>query len=87
MASGNSKKAEMLGMPFGTACGRLRKMIMFRLLQRLNEDMCFKCRQRIESAEELSIEHKQPWYGVDATLFWNLTFLELGKHFLFAPQV
>ncbi len=72
MPGNNSKKAEMLGMPFGTACGRLRKRIMLRLLQRLNDDLCFKCGRQIESAEELSIEHKRPWYGVDAALFWDL---------------
>ena len=72
MDAGNSRRAEMLGMPFGTACHRLRKAIMFRLLQRLNEDVCFKCNRKIESVEELSIEHKQCWYGVDVALFWDL---------------
>lgn len=59
-------------MPHGTACNRLRKMVLFHLLQKHGEDFCFKCSGRIESAEELSIEHKQPWEGVSVELFWSL---------------
>jgi len=67
------KKAELLGMPFGTACGRLRKIVLFSLLQRHHENICFKCACPIESAEELSIEHKKPWQNADPRLFWDLS--------------
>ena len=59
--NGNKKKLQQLGMPHGTASNRLKKMIMFRLLQEVGKDMCFQCGEKIESVEELSVEHKIPW--------------------------
>ena len=47
-------------------------MILFDLIQRLGEDVCFECRAKIETIDELSIEHKQPWEGVSVELFWSL---------------
>jgi len=47
-------------------------MILFDLVKRLDEDICFKCSERIETIDELSIEHKQPWEGVSVELFWAL---------------
>jgi hypothetical protein len=61
----NQVKAEQLGMPHGTATGRLKKAMMFLLLQRLGEDICFKCGKRIQTAAELSMEHKKPWLYSD----------------------
>jgi len=68
----NEKKSATLGMPFGTACNRLRKNILFSLLVRLQENVCFKCGELILSVNDLSIEHKQPWEGRDSNLFWDL---------------
>jgi hypothetical protein len=56
----NARKSAFLGMPHGTASNRLRKMIMFHLLEKLGENFCFSCRQKIESVDELTVEHKQP---------------------------
>jgi hypothetical protein len=61
-----------LGMPPGTAAGRLRKIILFHLLCRLEENICFKCAKEIVTVDELSIEHKEPWEGRSAELFWDL---------------
>lgn len=61
-----------LGIPFGTACHRLRKMVLFHILRKHNENVCFKCSLIIDSVAELSIEHKKPWQGVDIELFWDL---------------
>jgi hypothetical protein len=72
MNNSNRKRAAFLGMPFGTACGRLRKNILFHLLKRLNENVCFKCREVIETSKELSVEHKLPWEGISVELFWDL---------------
>lgn len=58
---GNREKSALLGMPFGTASNRLRKAILFRLVQRLNEDKCFRCGKSIVSVDDLSIEHKESW--------------------------
>jgi hypothetical protein len=68
----NTKKSECLGVPFGTACNRLRKKVLFHLLKKLNENVCFKCSEAIEFIDDLSIEHKHPWEGRDASLFWDI---------------
>lgn len=68
----NQKKNETLGMPHGTACHRLRKMILFKLLLKLEENVCVKCHLPIEVVEDLSIEHLKPWEGISAELFWDL---------------
>lgn len=68
----NENKTRTLGIPFGTACGRLRKNILFHLLTRLKENVCFKCSQAIEKVDDLSIEHKTPWENRSADLFWDL---------------
>lgn len=68
----NEEKARQLGMPLGTATNRLRKRIILHLLQRSGEDICFRCGGRIETVDDLSIEHKQAWFRVDVALFWDL---------------
>jgi hypothetical protein len=66
------RKDDTLGMPHGTASHRLRKKILFHLLKKLNENYCFKCSEPIENINDLTIEHKQPWEGISAELFWDL---------------
>ncbi len=68
----NTKKAETLGMPHGTASNRLRKSIMFKYVVMAGDNYCFKCGAEIESVSELSIEHKEPWEGVSSDLFFDL---------------
>lgn len=68
----NQRKDATLGMPHGTAINRLRKNILFHLLVRLKENICFKCGIQIETVAELSIEHKLPWEGKSVELFWDL---------------
>lgn len=65
------KASAILGIPFGTAQSRLSRMIMFDLLQRLDEDDCFRCGEKIANIKELSVEHKLPWRD-DPELFWDL---------------
>lgn len=80
MHDSNARKSAFLGMPHGTACGRLRKLVLFHLLQKHGENVCYRCSRLIETADELSIEHKQPWEGVSAELFWamdNIAFSHL----------
>jgi len=72
MSKSNQRKAEILGMPFGTACNRLRRMVMFSLLQRYRENVCFKCGKLILKADDLTLEHKEAWQNVGSSLFWNL---------------
>lgn len=68
----SARKAKFLNMPHGTATGRLRKMVLLHLLQKLGEDYCFRCKEKIETIKELTIEHKDPWEGVSVELFWDL---------------
>lgn len=72
MGNSNKRKDETLGMPHGTANNRLRKNILFHLLRKYGEDICFKCDEQIEMIEDLSIEHKKPWEGISAELFWDI---------------
>jgi len=62
-------------MPHGTANGRLRQSLLFHLVQRLGENICYKCQLPIETSNELSVEHKLPWQHADnaAELFFDLT--------------
>jgi hypothetical protein len=72
MKDSGTRKSAFLGMPHGTANNRLRKMVLFHLLQKHGENVCFKCAGTIESTDELSMEHKQPWEGISVELFWSL---------------
>ena len=69
---GNKNKAAFLGMPHGTANARLRKAILFKLVQTCKEDICFRCGLTIEKVDDLSIEHKLPWENISVELFWDL---------------
>jgi 5-methylcytosine-specific restriction endonuclease McrA len=66
------KKAEQLGAPIGTASNRLRKMVMLALLQEVGRDFCYRCALRIETPQDLTLDHKVPWLDQSADLFWDL---------------
>lgn len=70
----NKKKSDQLGMSYGSASHRLRKIILFKLLQDAGLDVCFQCGKRILKIEELSIEHKIPWLDSEdpVALFFDL---------------
>lgn len=72
MKISNLMKLKQLGMPIGTASGKLKKAIMLKLLQKLKEDICYRCNKIIETPEELSIDHKINWLHVSSDLFWDL---------------
>ena len=71
-AYSTEKKTAFLGMPLGTAASRLRKRVMFTMAQKLGEDVCFRCGRKIQTPEEFSLDHKEPWEGVGIELFWDL---------------
>ena len=81
MGNSNQKKSATLGLAHGTACHRLRKNVLFHLLEKHGENSCFKCGEVISRVEDLSIEHKLPWEGISADLFWdlnNIAFSHIG---------
>ncbi len=71
----NKRKSEQLGMPHGTAAGKLRKMILFSLVHRLELDTCYRCKEPIISIDDLSIEHIKPWLDSEdpIDLFFDLS--------------
>ena len=66
------KRKRQLGIPFGTAMGKLRKLIMFDLAYKAGLCICYKCGNVIDNIEEFTIEHKIPWLDNDPDLFWDL---------------
>lgn len=69
---GNKRKDDQLGMPHGTAVGRLKKLILFDLIKETGKDTCFRCGEKIASVDDLSIEHKIAWLDNDPALFWSI---------------
>ena len=57
----NKKKTELLGINFSTASQRLRKNLLFALVVDADKNICFHCHKVIDSVDEFSIEHKEPW--------------------------
>ncbi|HRZ18554.1 MAG TPA: hypothetical protein P5136_00660 [Methanofastidiosum sp.] len=55
------RKKKQFGIPLGTASGRLKKQILFKLVQEANKDICYHCKKRITKIEDFSIEHKINW--------------------------
>lgn len=74
MTNSNKKKYEQLGMPAGTAMARLKKNILFSLVQECGKDTCYRCGKKIEDVVNFSIEHKKPWQNSDTPkeLFYDL---------------
>lgn len=70
----SNKKSELLGMKHGTANGRLRKMLLYSLAGRLGLLNCHQCGGLIDSIDEFTIEHKDPWEAADnpRTAFFDL---------------
>jgi len=75
MNNSTKRKNDLLGEPYGTANAKLKKAILFGLLQELEKDVCFQCGNKIENISELSIEHKEPWMSSKnpITSFYDLT--------------
>jgi 5-methylcytosine-specific restriction endonuclease McrA len=65
------RKRRQLGLPIGTASHRLRKLILFRLVQETGRDICFRCSLPIETVDELVFDHKEPWLDNSTELFWD----------------
>lgn len=74
MNKNTQKKYTQLKMPQGTAANRLRKTLMFHLIQKLGENYCFQCGAEILHADDMTIEHKIPWLDSEdpVDLFFNL---------------
>lgn len=71
-----TKKDKLLGMSHSTAANQLRKAIMFQLVQQSGRDTCHQCGQTIETVDDLSIEHIDPWQSAEEPLE---TFFDLNN--------
>ncbi len=60
-------------MPLGTACYKLRKLILFSLAQKLGENVCFRCGELILTVEAFTIDHKEAWQSKGAEYFWDIS--------------
>ena len=65
-------KSDFLGIPYGTAGGRLRKLLLFKYVKKAGEINCWDCGEEILTPEEMSIQHKSPWLHASRNLFWDL---------------
>lgn len=61
MSKSTEKKSRQLKTSFGAASNKLRKAIMFHLVQKYRINICHRCGEKIQSEDSLSIEHKIPW--------------------------
>lgn len=86
MSNSNAKKSATLGMSHSTATNRLRKNILFHLLKKHSENICFKCSKVIDKVEHLSVEHKKPWESISAELFWDLENIAFSHMFCNRPN-
>ena len=68
----HERRAKALGMHFSTASAKLKRLIMFSLIQETGRDICFVCNKPIEKEDDFSIEHMLPWESRDVDLFWDL---------------
>lgn len=73
VAAQHKRRRDQLGMPYQTACGNLRKSLIFHMAQKLGEDNCFRCRLKIETEDEMTLDHKIEWENVDPKLFFDVT--------------
>ena len=78
----SARKSQLLGMPFGTANGRLRKQIMFHLVQRLGLDICYRCNKEISVVSEFSLEHIKAWQSSEDPVqtFFDLNNIAFSHH-------
>ena len=70
----NAEREEQLGMPWATACNKLRKEVLFCLLKKHKENICYRCGCEIDDIKSLSIDHKTRWFNSDTPqkLFWDM---------------
>ena len=65
METSAERKERLLGESYGAATARLRKQVLFQLLVNQGLNVCFQCGKEIETAGEVSVEHKRPWMSAE----------------------
>ena len=74
MSEASRRKAQALGMSQGKARNKLVKLLLFKMMQQLGEDICFRCEHLIRDADDMSIEHHLSWQEAEdpAGEYFNL---------------
>lgn len=67
-----AKKRKQLGLAIGTASHRLRKLVLFHLVRETGRNRCHRCSRIIESADDLTLDHKKAWLDESVSLFWDI---------------
>jgi hypothetical protein len=67
----SDNKSNQLGVNFSTAQHRLRRNVMYHLVQKLDLAKCYRCGREIKKPDDLSIDHKVDWLNIDPSLFWQ----------------
>lgn len=70
----SERQRRLLGVSFGSACNKLRKLLLFKLATDAGRTMCHRCGEQIATLDEFSIEHKASWERAADPLvaFFNL---------------
>lgn len=81
-ARANNKKKAQLGVLASTASNRLRKMILFDLVQKAGRDVCYRCGKKITDIDDLTVDHKIAWMDSDDPrgLFFDLDNISFSHH-------
>jgi len=85
-------RSKLLGMNISTAQNRLRKQLLFRLVQESGKDICHRCGLKISYEKDLSIEHKTAWmsseYPKDSFFdYYNIAYSHLSCNIAAAVKV
>lgn len=76
----NELKGKQLGMGVSMAQKRLYRVIMLNLAKKCGMDKCFRCGISIDDVNELSVDHKEPWFRVSNDLFWGVSNIAFSHH-------
>jgi hypothetical protein len=73
---------QQLGMPYGTARGKLLKKMLHHLASRLDQHRCFRCDKNITDWNTLSIDHTVDWlHSVDPVgLYFDVQSIKFSHH-------
>lgn len=65
---------EQLGMDYGRASAKLKKMILFDLAKKVagGKVKCIRCRKEIKEIKDFTVDHIKPWLHNSSDLFWDL---------------
>ena len=79
------KCAKLLGMPHQSAMAKLERMWLFELIKEKGLGDCYHCGFPVESDEDMSTEHINPWGGntaknicADVNKFWDIKNLRIS---------